>query len=207
MGARTKRAQFTFYNLTLSVSGVADRHFYWWGEHTPTILNCDTISTLRLKCECNIPISSRTEGGPLACAFCLRSQSGPRHGAEWRTYDDVRSSPVLIFGGLRSFRWSRGNARSLVRARDGSRQAETAFQRARFTTARPGPPYGSGGSQVSSDSSHSEPSTHDNADRRPLGNPHSKSFQPRFFLPYFRSMRRAALKPLSGIFMPSPCAI
>jgi hypothetical protein len=34
--------------------------------------------------------------------------------------------------------------------------------------------------------------THASADSFPLNSPHSKSSQPRFFLPYFRSMRRAA---------------
>ena len=46
--------------------------------------------------------------------------------------------------------------------------------------------------QVSKDSFHSEPSTQDKADNRPLNRPHSKSSQPRFSRPYFSSIRAAA---------------
>lgn len=51
--------------------------------------------------------------------------------------------------------------------------------------------------QVSKDSSHSAPRTHDKADIRPLKRPQSKSSQPRFFFPYFLSMRRAAFIAVS----------
>jgi hypothetical protein len=54
-------------------------------------------------------------------------------------------------------------------------------------------------SQVSSDSSHSEPRTQDNAESLPLSKPHSKSSHPKLFLPYFRSMRRAALRAVAKI--------
>src|SRR6266511_1637716 len=51
--------------------------------------------------------------------------------------------------------------------------------------------------QVSSDSSHSAPITQASADNRPLNRPHSKSSHPRLLLPYFRSIRRAALLAFS----------
>src|ERR1035437_3633059 len=46
--------------------------------------------------------------------------------------------------------------------------------------------------QVSSDSFHSEPVTHANADILPLNSPHSKSSHPKFFFPYFFSILFAA---------------
>ncbi len=53
---------------------------------------------------------------------------------------------------------------------------------------------------VSKDSGHSAPMTHARADILPLRSPHSKSSHPRFFLPYFFSIRLAAFFAFSSIW-------